>query len=207
MGLLLPSRAPTPGMSAAGRARAHPLRRPAVRMPPSGQRRPGGDMLPAPRSARKRRCMRPSGSPSGRAEASWIRSSAIAGSPNMHGPHCCALWPARYRRIRAPSASPQTAGGRTYRTPAPGAPPTARNPPHSERQASHLDDLVPSAEVAANEDGLRGHVGAGHREHVADAGPGFDLVDARLGDRARHGGQHRAQQRRPRPPRGTTAAP
>ena len=95
----------------------------ASRTAPSGCRQ-----APRPRTVASRRSSRSSTAPFGRPLASCAKSSAIAGSPKTHGPHCWAPWPASQARTRAVSASPQAPGGRTTSTPAPGEAPAARSP-------------------------------------------------------------------------------
>ena len=87
----------------------------------------------------------------GRPDASWAKSAAIAGSPNMHGPHWSALWSASQPSTRAVSATPQASGGSANSTPAPGAAPICRSGPDGQRPGGDLADLVPASEVAADQ--------------------------------------------------------
>src|SRR5664280_2537874 len=54
-----------------------------------------------------------------------VMSVAIAGSPNMHGPHCRAPARAWWRRMRAVSVSRHPPGGSTMIDPTPRVPPAA----------------------------------------------------------------------------------
>ncbi len=88
--------------------------------------------------------------------------------------------PAAFGRQDVEDGSPRRAADR----PQPGC---------GERQACHLADVMPGAEVPADQHGPRGQVRSGHGQHLAESGPGFDLVHAGLGDRAGHRGQHGAR--------------
>ena len=109
----------------------------AARWRRAGRRRRGGRHAPRPRIAARRRSRRSSA----RGLRAWPaasceKSSAIAGRPKRHGPHCCAPCAARKPRIAGGLRDPQPAGASGTRTAR--RPVRPRRPQPGRRSAARL---------------------------------------------------------------------